>query len=160
MDPDAASSAVVDLLLLLGPGRLARGGRAFVNFTRNALVNGFATLLPRNSVIEVLESVVPDDEVLAACRHLKSLGYAIAVDDVVSFTDRKPLHQLADFIKVDFVLSTPEKRRDIASHLLPLGVKLPGGEGGNQSRVAGSGESGLFFVSGLLFLPSRDAVRA
>ncbi len=68
-DPDQAStSVIVDSLLLMGMEKLTGGGRAFINCTRNVLIKGYAALLPKDKVVvEILESVEPDDEVVGAC---------------------------------------------------------------------------------------------
>jgi EAL and modified HD-GYP domain-containing signal transduction protein len=123
-DPDLASSAVIEMLVLLGPSRSAPQ-KIFVNFTRNALVNGFAKLLPaRASVIEILESVDADQAVLATCRHLRRTGYQIALDDVNSVDDLRGLSEYADIVKVDFSTSSRAQRRELARRLRPLGIKL------------------------------------
>ena len=111
-DPDLASSVVIsDSMVLYGVNELTEGKRAFINCTREALVNGRAALMPPNRiVIEVLETVVPDTEVLTACRVLKSAGYVIALDDFQE-NRQAALVDLTDIIKID-VLATPEREAE------------------------------------------------
>jgi EAL and modified HD-GYP domain-containing signal transduction protein len=67
---------VADNFLNASARTLTAGRRAFINCTRRFLVNEYATLLSKDeTVIEMLETVEPDAEVLAACRRLKRLGY-------------------------------------------------------------------------------------
>src|SRR5262245_46197382 len=82
-DVDYASSrTVTDGVTLLGLENVALGKRAFINVSRYMLVNDLAMALPKNRVVvELLETIEPDDEVLAACRRLKGAGYLIALDD-------------------------------------------------------------------------------
>jgi EAL and modified HD-GYP domain-containing signal transduction protein len=69
------------------------------------------TLLPSGqAVVEVLETVQPDDLVIAACERLKIAGYLIALDDVVANDPRQALIPLADILKVDFARTTREER--------------------------------------------------
>ncbi len=122
-DPDQASSRVVDLLF--GMQNLTEGRRAFINFTRNLIVREFATLLPKDQIIiEILEDVVPDSEVVAACRNLKAQGYMLALDDFTLREEIKPLIALADIIKIDFLATPPGLRRSIAKGMARTGIQL------------------------------------
>jgi c-di-GMP-related signal transduction protein len=101
-DADAASRHTLNVSLLMGLDVLCDGRRAFINCTRDVLLKDYITLLPSSqAVVEVLESVPPDDLVIAACRHLKEAGYMIALDDFTVNDPREPLTDLADIIKVD-----------------------------------------------------------
>ena len=55
----------------------------------------------------------PEDSVVEACRRLKLQGYRLALDDFIFDAKFEPLIALADIIKVDFLLSGPEERRDL-----------------------------------------------
>jgi c-di-GMP-related signal transduction protein len=80
--PDQAAAATADNLLFIGADRLTQGRRAFINCTRDFLVREFATILPKDGVVlEILETIEPDDELIAACAHLKRAGYLLALDD-------------------------------------------------------------------------------
>jgi Predicted signal transduction protein containing EAL and modified HD-GYP domains len=110
-DADEASRATLDRSLLMGLDVLCDGRRAFVNCTRDTLMKGLVNLLPSTStVVEILESVPPDAEVLAACRSLKDAGYTIALDDYIANDVREPLAEVADIIKVEMQLTTEEQR--------------------------------------------------
>jgi c-di-GMP-related signal transduction protein len=101
-DAEAASRSTLNTSMLLGLDVLCDGGRAFVNCTRDVLLNDYITLLPSGqTVVEVLETVPADDLVVAACRRLKNSGYMIALDDFAVNDPREALTDLADIIKVD-----------------------------------------------------------
>jgi EAL and modified HD-GYP domain-containing signal transduction protein len=101
-DGDAASRSTLDASVLLGLDVLCDGRYAFINCTRDLLLNDYLTLLPADRVVaEILENVPADEEVIAACRRLKEAGYMIALDDFVPGDPREPLTRLADIIKVD-----------------------------------------------------------
>src|SRR5690606_39099542 len=79
-----ASQVIVSSVLDAGVEKVTNGTPAWVNVPRELLVSGALEALdPRQVVIEVLESVEPDDEVVAACRRLTDAGYRLALDDVV-----------------------------------------------------------------------------
>jgi EAL and modified HD-GYP domain-containing signal transduction protein len=88
----------------IGMDVLTRGKPAFVNFTRNLLVREVASIFPSNMVkIEVLESVEPDETVIKACHRLKRAGYDLVLDDFIFEEKFRPLAEIADIIKVDFL---------------------------------------------------------
>jgi c-di-GMP-related signal transduction protein len=114
-DPDlATSSVVVDTFLLFGMKKLTGGHRAFVNFTRNLLINDYARVLPSDQVvIEILESIAPDEKVVAACRDLRARGYMLALDDFALNVRHKPLLGLVDIVKIDFRQTTVSTRHEL-----------------------------------------------
>src|SRR5438132_10491315 len=119
-DADAASRSTLDSALLIGMDILCDGRRAFLNCTRDTLVRGLIALMPANTtVVEILESVPPDAEVIAACQHLKEAGFMIALDDFVTDDRREPLAEMADIIKVDLKLTNPEQRAALVKRYGP-----------------------------------------
>ena len=101
-DRTQASSKMFDLACRYGLEVLAKGRPAFINCTRQTLLEGSIELFSSQSVVaEVLEGVAPDEAVRAACLRLKSLGYRIALDDYEPGDNREPLAGLADIVKAD-----------------------------------------------------------
>ncbi len=110
-DPELAARATLDSSLLYGIETLCDNKRAFVNCTREVLFKDLITLLPPSqTVAEILETVEPEDRVIAACKRLKAAGYLIALDDFAPNDPRIPLCEFADIIKVDFRATRPEER--------------------------------------------------
>src|SRR5271163_5135958 len=117
-EADDSTRQMLDNILVVGTPWLSSNTLAFVNCTREALVGHLVTLLPPpHTVLEVLETVTPDAEVIAACRKLKDMGYRLALDDFLSRDGMGPLIEMADYVKVDFRASDPEARRKIRSQL-------------------------------------------
>jgi c-di-GMP-related signal transduction protein len=124
LDPDRATVDVIsNSFFVIGFDQLTDGRRAFINFTRNLLVQGVAALLPKDQVtVEILEDVEPDETVLEACQGLKQAGFSVAIDDFVSEHEGSPLIQYADIVKVDFMQTAPAERRSICQDLTARGV--------------------------------------
>ncbi len=124
--PDNASSSVmVDSFLLFGMQSLTGGRKAFMNFTRNLLMQQYVTLLPsKQAVVEILEDVRVDESLVKACRLLKQNGYTIVLDDFVWEHEDNPLVGLADIIKVDFLKTPPAVRRQMVERYNPHGIKM------------------------------------
>ena len=109
----------VDLEEILG------GKRALLNVTRDLILEGIPTLLPPERVIvEVVETAIVDDRLIAALHGLRSQGYTIALDDWISFSRLRPLLPVADIVKID--IQAFEQSRLIAEvgWLKTFGVQL------------------------------------
>lgn len=125
-NPDqAASKVIVDSSFLMGLETVTGHKKAFINVTRDVLINQYITLLPKElAVTELLETVKPDAEVIAACKALKKSGYILALDDFVPDEASQPLVDLADIIKVDFMSTGPEQQEALAKTLATQGKTL------------------------------------
>lgn len=111
----ASCHTMNNALNVLGLGSVANGRKAFINMTRDLLLNGQYTVLPaKQTVIELLETIVPDQAVLRACMTLKDNGYLLALDDFVFRPGFDALVEMADFIKVDFLALNTNQRAGIA----------------------------------------------
>lgn len=108
--PDHASASTIGTGLMgFGLDELVGEHRAFLNVTREVLLGDLLPLLPPHRVvIELLESITPDDEVLAAVRRLRGAGYTVALDDYVGDPVHEPFLPLVDLVKVDVMLGVPE----------------------------------------------------
>lgn len=162
-DSDRASVKVIaDSFLRFGIQRMTGGKRAFINFTRDTLVKGYATLLPKELiVVEILEDVEQDVEVFDACRELKRLGYTIALDDFVCEDWSNPLVHFADIIKVDFRATSARLRAELpplitSRKIRPLAEKIE--TRGEFDEAVGLGYTYLqgYFFSKPLVLAGRD----
>jgi EAL and modified HD-GYP domain-containing signal transduction protein len=125
-DLDHASSKVaLDSFFILGIDTITGGKKAFINVTRGMLVNGYVALLPREmTVVEILETVEPDSEVINACRKLKQAGYLIALDDFVDQDRYKPLVEMADILKIDFLETKKDEQKRLIDQFSPRGIHL------------------------------------
>jgi len=151
-DPDAASLDVADNFLNSSARTLTAGRMAFINCTRQFLVNEYATLLPKDeAVIEILESIGPDAKVLAACQRLKDLGYTLALDDFVYAEKFQPFIDLANIIKIDFQLSGPSERQQAVAKFAPLGIQLLAEKVETRAEFAEALGSGYDYFQGYFF---------
>src|SRR5687767_6376831 len=67
----ATTQVIANSLLSIGLENIVCGKKAFVNFDRVLLMSGLHSMIPKEDlVLEILESVDPDDELLAVCRDL------------------------------------------------------------------------------------------
>jgi EAL and modified HD-GYP domain-containing signal transduction protein len=120
------SAEVISTALLgIGLNNISNGSVAFVNFSRAQLIGESWTLFePGQVIIELLESVEPNDETIDACRRMVESGYRLALDDYVYSDATKPLLDLASIVKVDVLNRTEDDLREVAKQLRPSGVRL------------------------------------
>jgi EAL and modified HD-GYP domain-containing signal transduction protein len=98
---------------------------AFINFTDSLLKNDVIKLLPaKQLVIEILETVKPDEDIFAACRELNKLGYTLALDDYVFNELTKEFINYAKIIKMDFNLSSDDQLQSIVNEYRTKGIKF------------------------------------
>ena len=150
-DPERAALSTLDSSLLYGINTLCDKRLAFVNCTREVLFKDLITLLPPSqTVAEILETVEPEDRVIAACRRLKAAGYLIALDDFAPNDPRLPLCEFADIIKVDIRATKPEERagmmRRYGSKCKMLAEKLETPHEFHQAR-----DMGFVYFQGYFF---------
>jgi c-di-GMP-related signal transduction protein len=124
-DVAATSQVIVNATLGVGLDRLLGGKPAFINFDRTLLLGDWTTLLPPDkSVIEILETVPPDQEVLAACHRLQQQGYALALDDCMDDERTAAFAPFVDMLKVDFRLTTPTQQEQIVRRYQHLNLLM------------------------------------
>jgi c-di-GMP-related signal transduction protein len=124
-DGDKATSEVIaNTFLLIGLEALTGGKRAFINFTENLLKNELATSLPKEIiVVEVLENIDLNEGTITACAKLKKMGYMLVLDDFVCDPRFKPLLEIVDMIKVDFLQVDPKTRVEIVRKFKGRNIK-------------------------------------
>ncbi|MBC7898351.1 MAG: HDOD domain-containing protein [Cytophagaceae bacterium] len=102
-----AAEVLVQTFLNIGLDRVTGAAHAYLNFTHDMLVKGTWSLFdPARVVIEILETVAPDAEAIAAVEQVVKAGYIVALDDFEYTPAHEPLLRLAHIIKVD-VLNRP-----------------------------------------------------
>jgi len=121
----ATAHVINEMVNVIGMRNLLDGRIGFVNLTRQMLLNGDYQLLPSKSVvIELLEDVPADSDVIAACHRLKDRGYRLALDDFMDDgDDYRPLVEMADIIKIDFLGTSRARRRQIVESLKRPGLE-------------------------------------
>ena len=153
LNPDTATVELLHTSMLVNRlTDLTDGHLGFVNVTRNLLLQDFIRVLPPGqTVIEILETVEPDDDVLRAVRALKSDGHMIALDDYVDDPKYDELVRLADFVKVDFVASDEALRRKVVEHRRRDGLQFLAEKVETQADFEAAKAAGYTLFQGYFF---------
>jgi c-di-GMP-related signal transduction protein len=147
-----ASHSTLDITTLMGLDVLCDGRLAFINCNREDLLNEYVTQLPTSqTVVEILETVAPDDDIVAACRQLKQAGYRIALDDFGVDDPREPLIELADIIKVDLRATPPEQAAEMVKRYKRRGCRMLAEKVETYDEFAAAANAGFEYFQGYFF---------
>jgi EAL and modified HD-GYP domain-containing signal transduction protein len=125
---DSCSSTqqvIANTLFSAGLEGILGGKKGFINFDRKMLLDGSWSILPKeNVVIEVLESVGPDEAVVEACGRLRASGYMLALDDFVDHPKFEPLTHMAQIIKVDVLATSRAEQKHLVVRYGKRGIRM------------------------------------
>jgi EAL and modified HD-GYP domain-containing signal transduction protein len=117
-DGNVATRTMLDNTVIFGLEKFTAGLPAFVNCTEESLTEDLVQVLPASmTVLEILETVEPTPRLINAMVKLKSAGFRIALDDFTWRPQLAPLVELADYIKVDFMLMNAAARSNLRRQL-------------------------------------------
>ena len=151
-DGDLATRTMLDNTVIFGLERLTGGATAFVNCTRESLTDNLVEILPPSMcVLEILETIDPTPELLDACRRLKKNGFRLALDDFIWKPEFEPLIELADYIKVDFMISDEQQRHELLQRLQGVPVALLAEKIETQQQYEQSRKEGFTLIQGYYF---------
>lgn len=152
----ATAQVLENVLNNIGIQRLIGNNKAFVNCSRNMLLdNLFGLLNPKCFVLEVLEDVEVDDAVVKAIQRYKALGFEIALDDFIfneEFIQRfKPLFPYISYVKMDVVDNSLEDMTKAAGFFKVLGIKLLAEKVEDESTFKRCQDAGYDYFQGFFF---------
>ncbi len=126
IDGDTATSKLLsNSFYSIGMNQLTAGKTAFINFTQGLLLKKIPMMFPvEKMMVEILEDVDPNEQVINACNDIAAAGYALALDDFVFKRELQPLIELADIIKIDFMLTPIEEIQQMVNRFKGKNVKL------------------------------------
>ncbi|MBL0167334.1 MAG: EAL domain-containing protein [Propionivibrio sp.] len=100
--------------------------RGFIKVDHELLFSDLIEVLPPQRVgLEISESSIPTEEVVARCRQLHDKGFIMAIDDRVQIDAAyRPLLEWADIIKLDIIKRDGERLRELVAQLKLFGKQL------------------------------------
>ena len=131
---------------------LCDGRLAFINCTYQTLLTDYFTLLPPDDVvIEIQETVPPDEDVLRACQRLKQGGYSIALDNFEPGDRREALVPYADFIKVDVKKIQPAQCVSMIKRYATASCRMLAHKVETRQHFVTAGKTGFTWFQGYFF---------
>ncbi|MDQ4041905.1 MAG: HDOD domain-containing protein, partial [Actinomycetota bacterium] len=121
----ATSQVIVDAIAEIGLGPLAAGHPAYVNVSRELLLQVRPLPLPpERVVIELLEDEPVDAELLTVLRDTVRAGFTLALDDFTYRPELEPVLDLAHVVKLDVLALGRDGVLDQLAHLRGRDVRL------------------------------------
>lgn len=158
----AASRVLTDAVLAIGLDALTGGAPAFVNFTRELLLEDAALLLPAKSVvIELREDIMVDADVVKVCRDLQERGYTLALDDFVEGSGAEELLPFVKFVKLDVLDTPPIIWQPLTHRLASNAMRVVAERVETVDTVTQAGEAGCTLFQGYYFCrPATQSAKA
>jgi c-di-GMP-related signal transduction protein len=124
----ATADVIINSYLNIGIDRISEGKPCYINFTENLLARKMPTYFNRQDiVIEIMDTVVPDEGLVTTCKELKQSGYTIALDQYMYDSQNNysvDLLKYVDIVKVDFLGLSEEQRDSLEVVLKQFPIKL------------------------------------
>lgn len=152
----ATAQVLENVLNSIGIQNIVGTRKAFVNCSRNMLLNSMFKLLnPKYFVLEVLEDVEVDGDVVEAIQKYKAQGFEIALDDFVfnsQFIERfQPLFSYVSYIKMDVVENTPEDMEKAAAYFKAKNILMLAEKVEDEETFKRCAAAGYDFFQGFYF---------
>ena len=122
---DQMTAEVLFGALNIGLNHVVGGKLIFCNAARGVLLGDVPITLPaEQTVVEVLETVEPDDAILAGCARLVEQGYTLALDDFEWIDGAPALLELATIVKIDIQVVQGDALDELIEQCRPFDVRL------------------------------------
>ncbi|MDO8465164.1 MAG: EAL domain-containing protein, partial [Gallionella sp.] len=152
-DTHATAQVMLNAFGDMGIANVLGTHKGFINLDAEFLYSDMIELLPRKQVvIELLETIVIDDEIISRCRDLKAMGFSLALDDVLKLGDDiKPLLGLVDVIKLDLTQIAPAELPALIKEFKKYPVKLLAEKVEDREQASACMEMGFDLFQGYYF---------
>lgn len=120
---EETTSVLVNAFTEVGIGQAADNKSAFIHFTRRWLLSP-PPLDPQCITIQVMKSINPDSEVVAALDKLRQSGFSIALECVSGMGEWDSLVKLAHVVTVDVTTLKGETLEKLTAYLKKHHVRL------------------------------------
>ena len=121
----ASSEVILNSFMNVGLDGLVGSAKAFINIPEELVIDeSFSPMFENQTVLEILEDIIPTAEVVAGVKRLKEQGYGIALDDFKYTPEHEPLLELTDYVKIDVVEFDMDKVVQQLKYIEKFSIKL------------------------------------
>jgi c-di-GMP phosphodiesterase len=151
-DREMAARTMLDSTVLFGLEKLTCGLPGFVKCTAEMLTGSLVEMLPAAmTVLELVDASNGPPELLRACRDLKAAGYRLALDQSIWDSRAKPFAEIADYLKVDFLRTSPRERQTLRGQVGDTTAVLVAEKVETQEQFRAARDEGFALVQGYYF---------
>ncbi|HEY1511548.1 MAG TPA: HDOD domain-containing protein [Solirubrobacteraceae bacterium] len=148
----ATANVVLNAFTEIGLDRIVGDRTAWINVSRDFVLNGLVQTLPSGKVrLELLEDQMLDEQLIAALAELTNEGYRVALDDFAYSEAAEPLLELVDVVKLDVLALGRQGMQEHATRLKHRGVTLLAEKVETQEDYAFCAELGCELFQGYFF---------
>lgn len=149
---DVATASVIADGFGMAEEWLAPGQKLLINYPASMILQGAPMTLPASiAVVEILETVRPEQGILEMCLELKNEGYTLALDDFVGDPGFEPLLEQADIVKVDVLNIAPGSMESVLESLKKYSCTLLAEKVENLESFEHCKEMGFELFQGYFF---------
>ncbi|HUT62317.1 MAG TPA: HDOD domain-containing protein [Anaerolineae bacterium] len=124
----ASSHLILNTFMEIGLERLVGSGLAFINLTRDSIIEKHPLkLLQDRVVLEIKKNIIEDKDLLLALHELSNHGFKIAIDGVVDPDDVNSLIDIVSIVNLDIAAIEQKNLKGIVTALKLHKVKLLAG---------------------------------
>lgn len=151
-DDQATSELLINSYVSFGIEKLIGRNRAFINFDKKLILQEMPALLDsRKVVIELLETIEPDERLYQVLRELKKRNYMLALDDFTVRYQHTEMLRIVDIIKVDFMQNTKAEIEETYHRMRKMGKILLAEKVESQEVYDWAKELGFDYFQGYFF---------
>lgn len=125
-DAHASAQLMLNVFWELGITEVLGAHKGFIHLDAELLRSEAVELLPKQQVVlELLNTVVIDEAVVARCRELKAMGFSLALDNLSHLDETiRPLLGVVDVVKLNLEKIDPAQLPGLVSSFRQYPVKL------------------------------------
>ena len=122
----ASATVITHVFNELGVDQALGDCLGFINVDEALLMSDVIEFVPKSQVVlEILETVPLNSDVIARCRHLKSMGFTLALDDLTEYRgDTESVMEHIDIVKIDISVLDSAELGQLVAKLRKWPVKL------------------------------------
>lgn len=125
-DAHASAQLMLNVFWELGIAEVLGAHKGFIHLDAELLRSEAVELLPKQQVVlELLNTVVIDEAVIARCRELKAMGFSLALDNLSHLDETiRPLLGVVDVVKLNLEKIDPAQLPGLVNSFRQYPVKL------------------------------------
>ena len=121
----ATSQVVLNTVTEVGLDRIVGPHKAFINIARDFVVGGYLEMFALPQLIfEVVGDIVVDEPLLRTLSQLRQQGYRFVLDDYRDNEAYQALLDVADYVKIDMLVTPEDEVRRLVPPLRKRGLAL------------------------------------
>lgn len=157
---DPRKQKVAEKFNALGLDDICGDKTSFINFDSRTVVEGLPTTLnPESVIVELNASANEEIGLLDACKHLKNLGFKMAMRNPQPSREHNAVLELVDIVKVNITQNRTDKIEKTFNDLAKLNLKLVAEQVGSHDDFLMCRDLGFDLFQGYFFAQPEQRIQ-